>query len=100
MNYDDRDQEVLYLIKESRKFQNFDGNSTELRVISNEPSMLKPMADHFCKKHFLRHQAQVFEQYSLNNSFQEEELEFLKTVKLLPLSKLPKNVNIINSHVL
>lgn len=58
------------------------------------------MAEHFGNKQFMRFQAQGFEQYPLRNAYEKEEGEFYKTIKVVPISELPTDANIVNSHVL
>ena len=58
INYNDGDVEELDLMQENWKHQNINANTNELKVISNEPKILKQMADHFGNKQFMKHQAQ------------------------------------------
>lgn len=48
----------------------------------------------------MRHHAEGYQQPVLFKAYQEEELEFLKTVSVIPRSSLPRNANVISSHTI
>ena len=104
--YDDGDRERLNLSEEQWKFTSTADASTAC-VSSHAMSAndigqeeLLRMKKYFGNKPFLKHQAQGFEQFSLVNSYRDEEATFLKTVSVVPRSEVPSDANVINSHVL
>lgn len=62
--------------------------------------VLKEIMDQFVNKPFLRHQAQAFPQFSLAAAYAQEENDFTKSAKTVPLCEIPSTANIISSHVL
>lgn len=110
VNYDDGDRERLNLSDEIWHFehstmsastsQSVNNQSGVPRVVDAEPDDLNLMEEHFGNKSFMKHQAQGFEQYTLNKSYDAEETSFLNTVKIVPHSDVPSDANIVNSHVL
>lgn len=48
----------------------------------------------------MKYQAQGFDQFPMINAYQIEEENFLKTVKIVPISDVPDGANVIGSHVL
>ncbi len=75
-----------------------------LKLRSNENEVLNSMFVHFGNKQFMKHEAQGFDQYPINNAYKIEEESFLKNVKVIPLSKISaqdkQKMNIIGSHTL
>lgn len=62
--------------------------------------MFKIMSKYFSNKQLMRYQAQEFEPYPIRNAYEKEKEEFIKTVKLFPISELPTKANTVSSHVL
>lgn len=58
------------------------------------------MFDHFCNQSFLNFKAQGFLSFPLIISYNTEEADFKKTVQCIPIDKIPKNENVIGSHVI
>lgn len=48
----------------------------------------------------MKHQAQRFEQYTLNKSNNVEKASFLKTIKVVPLIDVPHDANVLNSQTI
>ena len=54
----------------------------------------------FAHKEFMLHQAQGLPPHPVLNAFHDEEVKFLKTVRQVPIDKVPKNSNVITSHLI
>ena len=54
----------------------------------------------FSKTEFMLHQAQGLPPHPAWNAYHDKEMKFLKTVSEFPIDKLPKNSNVITSHVI
>lgn len=63
-------------------------------------TVLLELMNYFGNKPFLRHQAQVFPQFSLKSVCDLEEADSKKTAKMCPLSEMPHTANILSSHVI
>lgn len=50
-------------------------------LTSDEQDVLRKIMDIFGNKPFLRHQTQVFDQFTMVNAYKCEEMEFLKLLK-------------------
>lgn len=48
----------------------------------------------------MKFQCQGFDQFPLVHAYEKGEKQFLKIVKILPISEVPQNANIINSQTL
>lgn len=65
---------------------------------SNSSHILQAMLDSLGQERFLLHHAQVFPQYVQFNSYQAEGDEIRRHVKVVPISDLPKDANVISSY--
>ena len=54
----------------------------------------------FAQKEFMLHQAEGLPPHPVWNAYHDEELKFLRTVREVPIDQVPKNSNIITSHVI
>lgn len=105
IHYDDDEIETLNLSNESWKFVSTNSvvaSTTAFnRVLeSNEQEVLGDIFESFGNRSFLRYQAQSFDQAVLYNSYKKEESDFLRNVKIVPRSSVPKSANIIGSHTI
>lgn len=104
VHYDDSDIEHLPdMSKENWRFSSsamLQAMSASTSVTSTEEETLNKMLDHFGNKPFLRYRAQGFPSFPLLNAYKAEEDEFKKTVKKVPIEDVPKNANVISSHVI
>lgn len=71
-----------------------------VQLSSTEGTVLKQMREHFGNKTFMKHEARVFEQFSICNSYSKEEESFMKNLKLKSKDKLPKGADNINRNPL
>lgn len=71
---------------------------TELSSVEKET--VESYYDVFGSKEFLLHHAQGLPSHVTVNAYKKEEENFLKTVKKVYISNVPKDANIISSHVL
>lgn len=58
------------------------------------------MSEYFGNKAFLKSQAKGFKQCVRITARKVEEEDFLKTVKIVPKTKVPTSADVINSHTL
>lgn len=103
INYDDGEVEnIPDMSKENWRFSSsamlHEISATNL-VVSNESEILNQLLDFFGNKPFLRYRAQGFPTFPLLNAYNSEEEDFKKTVKTVPIELVPKNANVISSHV-
>ena len=54
----------------------------------------------FAHKEFMLHQAEGLRAHPVWNAYHDEEQKFRKTVREIPIHEVPKNSNIITSHVI
>ena len=54
----------------------------------------------FAHKEFMLHQVEGLPPHPVWNAYQEEQQKFMKTVREVPIHKIPKDSNIITSHVI
>jgi len=71
---------------------------TELSSVEKET--IESYYDLFGSKEFLLHHAQGLPSFVTVNAYKKEEENFVKTVKKVYISDVPKDANIISSHVL
>lgn len=112
VNYDDNEGDHLNPLMKNWHFESGDQTTSAStsqamndwndapRVLDVEPNGLKLLKEHFGNKSFMNHQAQGFEQYTLNKSYKAEKTSFLETVKCVPHCEEPRDANIKNSHIL
>ena len=106
IDYTDGDKECLSLKNETWKFtadetlQSNNLNLTTHSLTSNAEAVISSYLQVFGQRPFMKFQAQGLPLYPLINSYQLEEDSFIKTVKLVHVSDVPKDANIITSHVI
>ena len=74
--------------------------SPGLELTSTELDATLLYLQRFHSKEFLLHQAEGLPTFVTENAYNEEENKFKKQVKEIHVSKIPKNSNVITSHVL
>ena len=99
INYDDGDTEVLDIANEvwwtlqSSQVIIFDISSIQCEALDAYFKMF----DH---KDFMLHHVEGFYPHPVWNAYLEEEFKFMKTVREVPINDVPKNANVITSHVI
>jgi len=71
---------------------------TELKSIQEDAMNMYFKA--FEHKEFTRGSAQGLPSFVQDNAYKTEEAKFLRTVRMIPPSKIPKGANVITSHVI
>ena len=71
---------------------------SDITSINNE--FLKEYFQNFAHKEFMLHQAQGLPPHPVWNAYNDEEVKFMKNVRKVPIEKVPKNSNVITSHVI
>lgn len=74
--------------------------NTSLSVLSIEEDVLQAMQAEFENKPFFKFRTQRFGQFPLIISYKKGEDTFLKFCTVVPVDKIPKDVNVIGSHTL
>ena len=67
---------------------------------SHEQTALKEYMRRFGSKEFLLHQAEGLSSWVTQNAYDAEQSKFLQSVRRVHISHVPRNANIIRSHVL
>lgn len=94
---DDHETESPNMVSETWRFANAN-TSTVLESKTLVQQAFKNYQDYLNNKPFMKHQAQVFEQFPLAKGYLNEQSDFLKTVAIFPKHFLPADENIIGSH--
>jgi len=107
ISYDDGDEETLDLSNETwRRVASEEplaANKTQLalnELMSSEQDEIDAYFQAFGQKDFLLHHAQGLPTFPIKNAFDKEEELFTKNVRLVHVNDVPKNANIITSHVI
>lgn len=104
ISYDDGEVEELPdMSKENWRFSSsamLHAMSATNLVVSNEGEILNQLLEYFGNKPFLRYRAQGFPTFPLLNAYNSGEEDFKKTVKTVPIDEVPKDANVISSHVI
>ena len=101
ISYDDGDKEELTLSDETwRALPALNSIVSGKKLESNEQTTLALMLDTFGNKPFLRQHAQGFEQAVIACSYRDQEIEFCKRVRRVPIPDIPAQANVIRSHVI
>ena len=99
INYDDGDHESLDMDKETwRVLQSSRSNCVDLSSVHKEA--LEAYYKSFAHKEFMIHQAEGLPPHPVWNAYKEEESKFMKTVREVSIDKVPKDSNVITSHVI
>lgn len=72
----------------------------ERAVKSSKQDVLGRFITEFGHKEFMQFQAQGLPSFPLSNAYKEEEDTLKRTVQMVHISKVPKDANIITSHVI
>lgn len=103
IEYDDEVRETLNMVDEVWRFEQQSVNASTLGVIktltSNEQEVLSSMMEQLGQRPFLLHHAQGFEQSVLHNAYEREEQKYIATVKRVQRRQVPRDANIVSSHV-
>ena len=67
---------------------------------SSERELIKKYFEAFGHAEFMLHQAQGLPPFATRNAYEKEEKSFKKTVTTVTVSQVPKDANIVTSHVL
>lgn len=96
ISYDDGDEEVLKLNDEVWRVLPAKNASFPLTQLdSTEQDVLKDLFETFGNKSFMRYHAQGFLQAVFVRSYDLQEVEFCKRVKLVAISDVPSTANVI-----
>ena len=97
--YDDGQNENLNMKHETWRILNTNQVSiSDITSINNEA--LKEYFQTFPHKEFMMHQAQGLLPHPVWNAYNDEEVKFMKTVRKVPIEKVPKNLIVITSQVI
>ena len=106
VSYNDGDVEELDMSKEDWRYTStaLEANNIEVSPCSELSRTEKESVEMFYKvfehKEFSLTAAQGLPSHTTENAYKKEENKFMRTVRLVPTSQVPKDANIITSHVI
>ena len=99
VTYGDGDTEKLDNAKEV--YRPLLSNQVSISNISDiQTEVLEAYFKMFSQKDFLLHHAEGLPSHPLWNAYKDEEQKFMKTVREIPINKVPKNSIIMTGHVI
>jgi len=99
VKYDDNDEETLNLSTETWKaIETNQVSLKELKSLSAEAT--EKYFNNFGYKTFLLHETQGLPGYVIDNAYSKQEESFMEQVRSVPIGKVPRNANVISSHVI
>lgn len=101
VRYDDEEEEHLDMSNETWRYEQAAQSASEniTTLESNDQVILAEMLEVLGQRPFLYHHAQSFEQAVMVKAYQREESQYLKHVNIVSRFSVPKDANIISSHV-
>ena len=110
--YDDEETETVKITDEQWRYEadvpqenlgtdTLQGGALEVvkTLTSNHQEVIQSMMDKLGQRPFMYHHAQGFDQSAMIKSYDAEEEKYISTVKRVPRRKVPRDANIVSSHV-
>ena len=101
VHYKDGDIEKLNMTQETWRYTDPDpASASTVELTSNYDNVIKMFYKRFGHKDFLAYQAEGLPSFPLINAYVDEESKFKDNVRVIDMSEVPRNANVITSHVL
>lgn len=102
--YDDNEQETFNMSNESWRHEKSSLNASAFEIVktldSNEQDLARAMMEQLGQKPFLWHHSQGFDQSAIVSAYDAEERDYTKNMKRVSRHEVPRDVNIVSSHVM